>query len=313
MRDTVLKAPFNKPKGLPALSPTKGLQGDPQKEEAMITLVMRHPPDPAAFARMTTTELRDAFLIEDLFVLGKVKYVFSHVDRAVIGAAVPVRAAVPLRPCTQLASEYFTQRRELGVINIGGAGLIRVDGQAICLAMKEALYIGRGNREITFSSVDSGHPAQFYFVSYPAHTDHPCAKTDKAQAQSMEMGSSPGANRRTIHRLIQPAGVQSCQLTMGFTELAEGSVWNTLPPHTHSRRSEIYLYFDLPEDGVVLHCMGEPWETRHILVRDHQAVVSPDWSVHFGAGSTNYSFVWAMGGENQEFTDMDVVPTNNLL
>lgn len=278
----------------------------------MTSVEMRHPPDPASAARMSTMELREAFLVEHLFVPGTVKYVYSRIDRAVIGAAVPVGETIKLESCRELAAEYFTQRRELGVINIGGAGRIRAGVQEFELSNKEALYIGKGNREIALSSSDSGNPAQFYFVSYPAHAEHPCAKAGKAQAQSLELGSAAEGNRRTIHRLIQPGALQSCQLTMGFTELAAGSVWNTMPVHTHSRRSEIYLYFDLIESGIVVHCMGEPRETRHLLVRDRQAVLSPDWSVHFGAGTSNYSFVWAMGGENQDFADQDMVPMNEL-
>jgi 4-deoxy-L-threo-5-hexosulose-uronate ketol-isomerase len=285
---------------------------DAQPKEAMVAVEMRPMPDPATFARMSTAELRAAFLIEDLFEPGKLKYFYSHADRAVIGAVVPGRETILLRSSRGLAAGCFTERRELGAINIGGAGLIDVGGQKISVAKKEVLYIGQGRRDIGFSSLDSENPAQFYFVSYPAHTSHPVAKAGKAQAEAAEMGSTAEANRRTIHKLIHPAGIRSCQLTMGFTELAGGSVWNTLPAHTHRRRSEIYLYFDLPEEGVVVHCMGEPRETRHIIVRNRQAVVAPSWSMHFGAGSTSYSFVWAMGGENQEFADMDMVAMNEL-
>ncbi len=279
----------------------------------MMISEMRHPPDPAAAARMSTAELREAFLLEELFVPGRVRYVYSQIDRAVIGAAVPGGEPVRLETCKELAAEYFTQRRELGVINIGGAGKVRVGTLGFELSNKEALYIGKGNPEVSFYSADAGNPAQFYFISYPAHAGHPCVKAGKAQAQSLAMGSAAEANRRAIHRLIQPGIIQTCQLTMGFTELAEGSVWNTMPAHTHGRRSEIYLYFDLPQNGIVVHCMGQPQETRHIVVRDRQAIISPNWSVHFGAGTSNYSFVWAMGGENQEFADMDMVPMKGLM
>ena len=278
-----------------------------------MTVKIQQTPDPASFARMNTAEVRAAFLLEELFVPGKIEFFCSHIDRAVIGAAVPVGETLGLQSCKELAADYFTQRRELGVINIGSPGAIRVDGQEFGLARKEALYIGRGKREIRFCSADPASPALFYFVSYPAHAVYPCVKIGRAQAEATELGSSNEANRRTIHKLIHPAGVKSCQLMMGCTELAEGSVWNTMPAHTHARRSEIYLYFDLPENAVVVHCMGEPWETRHLIVRNRQAVMSPNWSVHFGAGTTNYSFIWTMGGENQEFSDMDVVPMHALV
>lgn len=273
---------------------------------------MRQPPDPSAFARMNSAEMRDAFLLEGLFVPGKLKMFYSHVERAIVGGAVPCGQPLALPTSKELVADYFTQRRELGVINIGGAGRIEVDGRDFALPNKELLYIGRGSRDIRFHSRESGNPAQFYFVSYPAHAAFPCAQAGKAQAFSSQLGSGREANRRTINRVIHPSGIQSCQLVMGFTELQEGSVWNTMPAHTHARRSEIYLYFDLPEEGLVIHCMGEPKETRHLLVRDRQAVVSPDWSMHFGVGTANYSFVWSMGGENQEFTDMDVVPMEDL-
>jgi len=279
----------------------------------MMTVETRHPPDPASFAHMSSAELRGAFLVEGLFLAGKVNLVYSHVDRAVIGGAVPGNDSIMLESFRELAADYFTQRRELGVINIGGAGMVRIGSEEFSLANKEALYIGRENREVRFSSFDSTNPAQFFFVSYPAHAVYPCTKIDRAHVKAEELGTAAQANRRTINRLIIPASVASCQLTMGFTELAPGSVWNTMPAHTHARRSEIYLYFDLPEDGIVFHCMGLPRETRHLLVRNRQAVISPGWSTHFGVGTTNYSFVWAMGGENQEFSDMDMIPMKELV
>jgi 4-deoxy-L-threo-5-hexosulose-uronate ketol-isomerase len=275
-------------------------------------LEMCDPPGRDTFSRMKTAEIRASFLIEDLFVPDKVKMIYWQMDRAVIGAAVPRARAITLPGCRELAAAYFTQRRELGVVNIGGAGGIRIGRDEIALDRLEAVYIGKGNPEITFASNDPANPAQFYFVSYPAHNAYPCAKIDEALIESAECGSVAGANRRTIHKLIHPAGVASCQLAMGCTRLAEGSVWNTMPAHTHLRRSEIYLYFDLPKDGAVVHCIGEPQETRHILARDRQAVLSPPWSLHFGVGTASYSFIWSMGGENQEFTDMDAVPMEEL-
>jgi 4-deoxy-L-threo-5-hexosulose-uronate ketol-isomerase len=276
------------------------------------TKAMRHPPDPATFARMTTAEMRQAFLLEDLFEPGSLRFYYSYVDRAVIGGAVPGREALVLQTCKELAAEYFTQRRELGVINIGGPGSIRVGKQEFPVDRKAGLYIGRGNPEVGFSSSDPGNPAQFYFVSYPAHTAHLCAKAGKGQAESSDLGNAEHANRRTIHRLIPTSGIKSCQLSLGFTEIATGSVWNTMPAHTHPRRSEIYMYFDLPAGEVVIHSMGEPTETRHLVIRNRQVVVSPSWSIHAGVGTTNYTFVWAMGGENQEFSDMDMAPMETL-
>ena len=277
-----------------------------------VTFDTSQPPDPGTFSRMNTAEIRKAFLIDELFVPGQVRYIHAGADRAVVGAALPGEIPLRLESCPELGAAYFTERRELGVINIGGPGRIRIGGHETSLEPKEALYVGRGNPEIAFSSVEPRNPAAFYFVSYPAHAVHPCARAGAGDIQSTGLGSCTGSNRRTIHKVIHPEGIQSCQLTMGFTELAEGSVWNTMPAHTHRRRSEIYLYFDLPDDGVVVHCMGEPQGTRHLIVRNRQAVISPPWSIHFGAGTTNYSFVWAMGGENQEFADVDVVPMEVL-
>ena len=273
---------------------------------------MRYLPDPAAVARMTSAELRASFLVEDLFAPGHIRYRCFATDRAVIGGAVPVENSLLLPNCRELAAEFFTERRELGVINIGGPGRIQVEEQEFGLQNKEALYIGKGNRRVAFASADPGKPAQFYFVSHPAHAAHPCAAVGRQQADSGALGSAAAANRRTIHKLIHPGGSKSCQLTMGFTELAEGSVWNTMPAHTHERRSEIYFYFDLPEGEVVQHFLGEPHETRHIVVRDRQAVISPSWSLHFGVGTTNYSFVWSMAGENLEFADMNPVRMEEL-
>jgi 4-deoxy-L-threo-5-hexosulose-uronate ketol-isomerase len=294
-------------------TPTAPLLNNPQEPQDSAAVELGPPPDPGAFARMNTAAMRGAFLIGELFVPEQVRLFYSHIDRAVIGAAVPGGKALLLPSCRELAAEYFTQRRELGLINIGGSGLVRIDRREFHLEKKESLYIGRGHCEISFASDDPENPAQFYFVSYPAHTDYPCAKIDHARTESTELGSTAGSNRRTIHKVIHPAGVASCQLTMGYTELAEGSVWNTMPAHTHLRRSEIYLYFDLPGDGVVVHCLGEPRETRHIVVRDRQAVLSPPWSLHFGVGTTNYSFIWSMGGENQDFADMDMVAMKSLM
>jgi 4-deoxy-L-threo-5-hexosulose-uronate ketol-isomerase len=273
---------------------------------------MYFPPDPETFSRMTTAEMRRAFLVTDLFAPGSIQYRMTHADRAVIGTAVPTGAPLVLESCRELAAEYFAARREIGILNLGGEGRVAADGKEVCVRNQEGLYIGRGTRNISFLSTDAARPAQFYFVSYPAHTQLPTVKIEREQTVSTAMGSLASANRRTIHKLIHPGGVPACQLTMGFTVLEEGSVWNTMPAHTHARRSEIYLYFDLEADCLVVHSMGEPQETRHLIVRDRQVVVSPSWSVHFGAGTGRYSFVWSMGGENQEFADMDAIPMGVL-
>jgi 4-deoxy-L-threo-5-hexosulose-uronate ketol-isomerase len=276
-------------------------------------LDLRDLPGPAEFSRMNAAELRAAFLVENLFVHGGIRMVCCQSDRAIVGAAIPGRRSLAMPNPRELSAEYFTQRRELGVVNIGNAGCVRIGAEEINLDEQEALYIGRGNPDIRFLSKDPAAPAQFYFISYPAHAACPCKKIEKASMESAEFGSAKSANRRTINKLIHPAGVASCQLTMGLTRLAEGSVWNTMPAHTHGRRSEIYLYFGLPKDGIVVHCMGRPQETRHIIMRDRQVVLSPSWSLHFGAGTSSYSFVWSMGGENQEFADMDAVPMEALM
>jgi 4-deoxy-L-threo-5-hexosulose-uronate ketol-isomerase len=261
---------------------------------------------------MNTDELRRAFVLGDLFESGRIKLGHTSIDRAVVGTAVPNDGRLALEVPAELASEYFTERRELGIINIGQVGSVRVDGRDYRLGHRDALYVGRGNRQIEFGSFNPGTPALFYFVSYPAHASHPVRQICAGETESESLGSRAMANRRTINRYIRPPAVESCQLTMGLTELEGGSVWNTMPAHTHFRRSEIYLYFDLPEEAVVCHLMGEPGETRHVVVRNRQAVLSPGWSIHCGAGTSSYSFIWAMGGENREFADTDAVPMSKL-
>jgi 4-deoxy-L-threo-5-hexosulose-uronate ketol-isomerase len=225
-----------------------------------------------------------------------------------VGSAVPTGQPLPLEAGAELRADYFAERRELGAFNIGEQGSITVDGQEYSMAHREMLYIGRGSQEITFASTDAAHPARFYLISLPAHKAYPTTHTSQAQANRLDLGSKEAANERTIFQYIHEGGVPSCQLVMGFTEMAVGSVWNTMPAHTHERRSEVYLYFNLADDNVVLHLMGQPQETRHIVVRDGQVAISPSWSIHAGAGTSNYCFVWAMGGENQAFSDMDPAP-----
>ncbi len=273
----------------------------------------RYSPDPARFERMNTRETRDAFLIENLFLSGEIVLVYSHTDRAITGSAVPAGEPLKLEAGSELRAEYFCQRREIGVINVGGDGLIAVDGQDYPMARHDALYIGRGSREILFKSANPQTPAKFYFISYPAHAEYPTTHARVADAEPVKLGNDRDSNRRTIYKYIHPAGVKSCQLVMGLTILEEGSVWNTMTAHTHERRSEVYLYLDLAPNAAVFHFMGKPDETRHIVVRDCQAVLSPSWSIHAGAGTTNYSFIWAMGGENQEFTDMDGVKVEDMM
>jgi 4-deoxy-L-threo-5-hexosulose-uronate ketol-isomerase len=261
---------------------------------------------------MNTGELRQNFLIDDLFTPGQVKLVYWHTDRAIIGSVVPVDVPLVLEAGRELAASYFAERREIGVINVGGVGQIKVDGVTYDLVKKDVLYIGRGSREIEFSSLDSTNPALFYLVSYPAHQVYPTRQAKIDEAEPANLGSQTEANKRTLYKVIHPEGMPSCQLVMGFTMLAEGSIWNTMPAHTHERRSEVYMYFDLASDAVVFHLMGQPAETRHLVIRNGQVALSPSWSIHAGAGTRNYTFVWAMGGENQAFSDMDGVKMERL-
>ena len=263
--------------------------------------------DKISYRRMTTAELRAHFLVENLFAPGRADIVYTDVDRAVIGGLVPMEQPLVLEGGREMACAFFCERREAGVINIGAAGRISVDGNVFALAPRECLYIGRGSRAISFASDDAQNPSAFLLVSYPAHAAFPTTHAGLAQANRIELGSAKDANHRTLYQYIHTAGIRSCQLVMGFTELHEGSVWNTFPPHTHDRRTEVYCYFDLPKNGVAMHLLGEPDETRHLVVREKQAVLSPPWSIHAGAGTGAYRFVWAMGGENQVFDDMDKV------
>jgi 4-deoxy-L-threo-5-hexosulose-uronate ketol-isomerase len=268
---------------------------------------VRYAPDPQRFERLNTAEVRQSFLVDDLFVPGELKLVYSDIDRLVIGSALPTTTPLSLVAGPELAADYFAQRREIGAFNIGGPGGVRVDGQEYPVANKEIVYIGRGSQVIEFSTLNANNPARFYLISLPAHTSYPTQHAGLEVADPVHLGSQAEANRRTIYKYIHPQGIQSCQLVMGFTELAEGSVWNTMAAHTHERRSEVYMYFDLEGDALVFHFMGQPHETRHIVVREGQAVISPSWSIHAGAGTSNYCFVWAMGGENQDFGDMDAI------
>ncbi len=274
---------------------------------------VRYSRDPQSFTRMNSAEIRDEFLVADLFAPNTIKLVYSNVDRMIVGSAVPTQSVLDLTAGAELRAEYFAARREIGVFNIGELGRIEVDGHGYPMDYQDMLYIGRGSKTVSFASADANRPARFYLVSLPAHKEYPTAYCAKSQANRIDLGSAEAANVRTIFQYIRMGGVLSCQLVMGFTELAPGSVWNTMPAHTHARRSEAYLYFNLPADQVVFHLMGDPLETRHLVVRDSQAVLSPSWSIHAGVGTRNYSFVWAMGGENQAFDDMDPASLDKMV
>ena len=270
-------------------------------------MTMHYLPGPEQARRMTTDELRASFLVQGLFVRGAVTLRHIDLDRVVLGGAVPAREPLRLHAPDSLGAQFFTERRELGVLNIGGAGRVTADGKTFALETRDLLYAGRGTRDIVFASEDAGAPARFYLISYPAHADHPTTLVRRADVEGEEIGSAERANRRRIARYVHLEGARSAQLVTGVTALAPGSVWNTMPAHTHHRRTEVYLYFDLPEDAMVVHLMGEPGETRHLIVRDGEAILSPGWSVHSGCGTSNYTFCWAMGGENQVYTDMQGV------
>ena len=260
-----------------------------------------------------TARLREEFLIQGLFPRDDVKMVYSHIDRIITGGAMPVDQALTLAAGDELRAEYFLERREMGIINIGGPGRVTADGTAYELRPRDGLYIGRGVKDIRLESADKNNPAKFYFNSCPAHKAYPTVYIRPEDCVRVELGSLEQSNHRTICKYILPGQVESCQLVMGMTSLCPGSVWNTMPCHTHDRRTEVYLYFDLPEDAFVMHFMGVGQETRHIIMRNEEAVISPSWSIHSGAGSRNYTFIWGMCGENQDFDDMDGIDTKDLL
>lgn len=274
---------------------------------------VRYSPDKEGFKHLTTEQLRSSFLIESLFVKNKIPMVYSDVDRSITGSAVPVGKTLKLTASKkEMATKFFAERREIGIINIGDKGTITIDKKNYAMNNIDALYIGRGAKNISFKSSSSKKPAMFYFVSYPAHTSYPTKQIKLEEAESVSLGSVEDSNKRTIHKYILPGKVETCQLVMGLTILEEGSVWNTMPAHTHQRRSEVYMYFNLRKDSIVVHMLGEAEETRHVIIRDKQAVLSTSWSMHAGAGTQNYSFIWAMGGENQAFDDMDWIPMEKL-
>ncbi len=273
---------------------------------------IRYAAHPEDFRHYDTTRIRRDFLIDKVFAADEVNMVYSMYDRMVVGGAMPVGEALRLEAIDPLKADWFTQRREIGVYNVGGEGCVRVGNQEFCLSFKEALYIGRGDRDVTFCSKDPQQPAKFYFNSATAHQAYPCRKVTKQDAVVAHMGALEMSNERNINKMIVNQVLPTCQLQMGMTELAPGSVWNTMPAHVHSRRMEAYFYFELPDDQAVCHFMGEPQETRHIWMRGEQAVLSPEWSIHSAAATHNYTFIWGMGGENLDYGDQDFSQITDL-
>jgi 4-deoxy-L-threo-5-hexosulose-uronate ketol-isomerase len=272
---------------------------------------VRHAIHPNDVKRYTTEELRENFLIQDLFKHDEIKMVYSHVDRMIAGSVCPIKAQ-ELKVEAGMGVEFFLERREIGIINIAGSGKVEVDGKVYELNTTDGLYIGMGARKIVFSSDSADHPAKFYFNSAPAHATYPTKKIERKAITPRHLGSQENSNERNIYQYIVPGGVESCQLVMGMTALEPGNMWNSMPCHTHERRAEIYLYFDLPKENVVMHYMGEPTQTRHIVMHNEEAVISPSWSIHSGVATHNYTFIWGMAGENQVFDDMDAVKMEDL-
>jgi 4-deoxy-L-threo-5-hexosulose-uronate ketol-isomerase len=276
------------------------------------TLEVRHATHPDAARAFDTGELRRHFLVESLFRPNAVSLTYSHVDRFIVGGAMPVAAPLPLQALKPVGADVFLRRRELGVLNVGGPGRVRADGQSFDLDRLDALYVAMGTEDVRFESAEAARPAKFYLTCTPAHARHETRKITMADARKNPLGSQETANRRTIYQFIHPEVCKSCQLVMGFTVLEPGSVWNTMPSHLHGRRCEIYFYFDLHGEARVFHFMGEPGETRHLVVANEQAVLSPSWSLHSGVGTRNYTFAWAMAGDNQDFDDMDALAMSDL-
>jgi len=282
------------------------------KSETRIAMKTIQMADSVRFPRMTSHELRETFLIEHLSRPGLIQMVYVDLDRAVVGMVVPTEVPLSLPSSPELRAEYFTQRRELGVLNVGGACAVHVGSACFQLENLDVLYVGRGNADVRFESKSMESPAILYFLSYPAHAEYPVTLVRKADAQPTETGDAKSCNRRTIYKYIHSGGARSCQLVMGVTHLHEGSSWNTMPAHTHMRRSEIYFYFDIAPDARVFHLMGPAEETRHLVVSNRECVISPGWSIHAGVGTQAYRFCWGMGGENQDYADMDKVPIETM-
>jgi 4-deoxy-L-threo-5-hexosulose-uronate ketol-isomerase len=273
----------------------------------------RYENSPKEVSRMNTEELRTNFLVENMIEAGKVNLTYTHYDRVIIGGAAPQQGTpLKLETYDQLKADYFLERRELGIINVGGSGEIEVEGQTYNLDKLDCLYIGKGEKQVLFKTLNNTDPARYFLMSAPAHQKYPITLMKKEQASPVEMGSGETSNHRTIYKYIHQDGIKSCQVVMGLTVLKPGSVWNTMPAHVHDRRMEAYFYFDLNPDHRVFHFMGQPTETRHMLLANHQGIISPPWSIHSGCGTANYSFIWAMAGENYVFTDMDFVAIKDL-
>ncbi|WP_324026020.1 5-dehydro-4-deoxy-D-glucuronate isomerase [Maribacter sp. BPC-D8] len=275
------------------------------------TYQTRYASSPEAVKKYDTTALRDEFLINNLMKKGEINLTYTHYDRYIAGSAVPV-SDLKLETIDPLKAEFFLERREMGIINVGAAGSVEVDGKSFSLGHKDALYIGMGAKDVVFKSDDLKNPAKFYINSAPAHTTYPTKKVSLEEANKLELGSLETANHRTVSQMIIGGVVTTCQLQMGMTKLKTGSVWNTMPAHVHDRRMEVYFYLDVPEGQAVCHFMGQPQETRHIWMHNHQAVISPPWSIHCGSGTSNYTFIWGMAGENLDYNDMDVAAITDL-
>jgi 4-deoxy-L-threo-5-hexosulose-uronate ketol-isomerase len=263
-------------------------------------------------ATMNTQQLRENFLVQNIMQAGKITLVYSHFDRVIIGGVVPQAEAIQLPNEEELKANFFLERRELGIINVGEKGTVTADGVAYEIDNLECVYLGKGTKDVSFTSANANTPAHFYLLSTPAHQTYPNKMMTKAEAAPVHLGEIATSNKRTIYKYIHNDGIQSCQLVMGLTTLEAGSVWNSVPPHTHTRRMEVYFYFNVNEAQRVMHFMGEPQETRHLVVANNEAVISAPWSMHFGVGTANYGFIWAMAGENKEFTDMDAQPIASL-
>jgi 4-deoxy-L-threo-5-hexosulose-uronate ketol-isomerase len=274
---------------------------------------IRHAVHPEQAKSFDTEGLRESFLIRELFTPGKIKLVYSYYDRLIVGGIQPASALKLEVDEKVIGSKYLLERREMGLINVGGAGTVTVDGSRYTLGSKDALYIGAGAKDLVYATADKSQPAKYYLLCAPAHRNYPTTKISIQESEPLRLGSDDQSNRRTIYKYIHPDGVASCQLVMGLTILEPKNVWNTMPTHTHERRIEAYFYFDFPEDDVVVHFMGPPSETRHLIMRSEEAVLSPSWSIHSGVGTRNYTFIWGMAGENQTFTDMDDVPMASLM
>jgi 4-deoxy-L-threo-5-hexosulose-uronate ketol-isomerase len=273
---------------------------------------VRYAVGPRETNQMGTEALRDEFLIDQVFGIDQINWIYTHYDRYVVGGVIPKKIAVKLETIDPLKANFFLERREMGIINVGGNGSVTADGINYSLGYKEALYLGRGTKEVSFSSEEITSPAKFYINSTPAHQAYPSRKVGRDEAEIVNLGTSETANARTIRKLIVNSILPTCQLQMGMTELKSGSVWNTMPAHVHDRRMEVYFYFEVPEDQAVCHFMGAPNETRHIWMANEQAVISPPWSIHAGSGTSNYIFIWGMAGENLDYGDMDGCPIPSL-